>query len=174
MRSYATFRAPLRLLAPAALLVLAACSPTPIYKVAPTTLTVPPQQVAEAPERYSNAEVLWGGRIITVNNYPDHSEIEVLAYPLDRSQRPLGAQPASGRFLAVMPGYVERFDYPEGHFMTLVGRLSGTRAGKVGDHDYLFPLVQVGQSHVWTPEELESRHPDVHFGIGIGVIKGWH
>jgi len=158
----------LRLAAIAALLGLSACAPAPIYK-STGTVAAAPFNVAEAPERYSNAPVIWGGRVVAVNNLPDHSEIEVLAYPLDGSQRPKANDSGLGRFIATMPGYVESMDYPAGALVTVDGQISGSRAGKVGEAPYVFPLVKVNQSHVWTASELNSGKNNVHFGVGVGV-----
>ncbi|MEV8522327.1 Slp family lipoprotein [Dyella marensis] len=158
----------LRLAAIAALLGLSACAPAPIYK-STGTVAAAPFNVAEAPERYSNAPVIWGGRVVAVNNLPDHSEIEVLAYPLDGSQRPKANDSGLGRFIATMPGYVESMDYPAGALVTVDGQISGSRAGKVGEAPYVFPLVKVNQSHVWTTSELNSGKNNVHFGVGVGV-----
>ncbi len=159
----------IRLVLPAALLVLAACAPAPIYKTSVNAVIATPAQVAQTPERYSGNDVVWGGRIVHVTNFADHSEIELLAYPLDSSQRPRANDSGSGRFIAVRRGYVEPLDYPAGALMTVDGRLNGTRAGKVGDADYLFPLVDVRQSHVWTAEEIGRGRSNVHFGLGVGV-----
>ena len=148
--------------------LLAGCAPAPIYKADASTVTVAPSTVAAAPGTYTGREVIWGGRIVGVHNFPDHSEIEVLGYPLDSSQRPQLDQTAGGRFIALMPGYVESMDYPDGAPMTLRGRIEGTRTGKVGEADYVFPQVAVEQSHRWTPEEMTKPH--VSFGVGVGVI----
>ncbi|TCV94703.1 outer membrane lipoprotein [Luteibacter rhizovicinus] len=156
---------------PACALALAACAPTPIYKATPNTVAVPPQQVARTPERYGSSDVIWGGRIVQVRNFPDHSEVEVLAYPLDGSQRPQANDVGSGRFIAVMPGYVESFDYPAGGLVTIAGRLGGTRSANVGEAPYVYPLVTVNQSHVWTANELSSGRSNVSFGVGVGVIR---
>ena len=152
----------------AAFALLTACAPAPIYKADASIVTAAPSAVTAAPERYTGREVIWGGRIVGVHNFPDHSEIEVLGYPLDSSQRPQLDQTAGGRFIALMPGYVESMDYPAGAPMTLQGRVQGTRTGKVGEADYAFPLVRVEQSHRWTPEEMTKPH--VSFGVGVGVI----
>jgi len=157
-----------RAVLPAALLGLAACAPAPIYK-STGTIAAAPFNVAEAPERYSNADVVWGGRIVSVRTLADRSEIEVLAYPLDGSQRPKAGDSGIGRFIAVMPGFVEPLNYPDGALMTVQGRLTGNRAGKVGEANYVFPLVGVGQSHVWTASEMNSGKNNVHFGVGLGV-----
>lgn len=163
------FRPLSRLLAPLILLALAACAPAPIYKTSPDLVAAVPFQVASTPERYANGHVIWGGHIVAVHNLADRSEIEVLAFPLDSSQRPKVGDSGNGRFIAVMHGFVEPMDYPEGSLMTLTGTLAGTRAGKVGEADYVFPLVQVDQAHRWTRQELESGRSNVHFGIGVGV-----
>lgn len=160
---------PLRLALPVSLLGLAACAPAPIYKATPATIVATPAQVAQTPERYASAQVIWGGRVVGVKNFADHSEIEVLAYPLDSSQRPKFGAGGSGRFIATAKGYLEPMNYPEGAPITVEGQLAGTRGGKVGQADYLFPLVQITQSHVWTAEEMRGGHPNVHFGVGLGV-----
>lgn len=162
-----------RLALPASLLALAlvACAPAPIYKPTPNNVSVPPSQVAREPERYGSADVIWGGRIVQVRNYADHSEVEVLAYALDGSQRPKADDTGAGRFVASMPGYVESLDYRNGGLITVAGRLNGTRTGNVGQASYTFPLVAVNQSHVWTAKEMQGGHPNVSFGVGVGVIR---
>ena len=158
-----------RLLAPLSLLALAACAPAPIYKPSADAVAAPPFVVARAPERFSQGSVIWGGRVVAVNNLADRSEIEILAFPLDKSQRPRVGDSGNGRFIAQMSGFVEPMDYPEGSFVTLTGTLVGSRAGKVGDADYVFPLVRVNQAHRWTPEEMQAGRNNVHFGVGVGV-----
>jgi outer membrane lipoprotein len=157
----------IRLAVPATLLVLSACAPAPIYKPTAANVVVAPGQVAQAPEQYSGHDVIWGGRIVQVNNLADHSEIEILAYPLDSSQRPKLSGNGDGRFIATMPGYVESIDYPPGAPITVAGHLSGNRAGQVGEASYVFPLVGVTQSHIWSAAEMQGGK--VNFGVGVGV-----
>ena len=157
------------LAAPLLALALAACAPAPIYKNVPNAVVAVPSQVAQSPEHFAGNEVIWGGRIVQVQNFADHSEVELLAYPLDSSQRPKANDSGNGRFIAVMPGYVEPLSYPPGALMTVNGKLNGSRAGKVGEADYVFPLVVAVQSHVWTPAEMEKGRNNIHFGVGVGV-----
>lgn len=157
------------LLAPLATLMLAACAPAPIYQVPAGAVAATPMQVAQTPENYAHGQVIWGGTVVSVTNFPDHTEIEVLARPLDGSQRPrLNATP-NGRFIALLSGYVEPLNYPRGAPVTISGTLDGSRAGKVGEADYVFPLVKVVQSHRWTADEMAQGHSNVHFGLGVGV-----
>lgn len=158
-----------QLFLPASLLLLAACAPAPIYKNTAGAVVATPQQVAQAPERFSNGSVIWGGRIVQVNNFSDHSEVELLAYPLDSSQRPKANDSGNGRFIAVMQGYVEPIDYPPGALITVSGQLNGSRAGKVGQANYVFPLIRVAQAHVWTAAEMGKGRNNFRFGLGVGV-----
>lgn len=157
---------------PMSALALAACAPAPIYKATPGTLAVLPSQVAASPGPYGNGNVIWGGSVIAVRNFPDHSEIEILAFPLDASQRPLVNAHGAGRFIALFPGYVEPFNYPGGALVTVSGQLNGSRSGMVDQAAYVYPLVNVAQSHVWTPAEMRQGHPNIQFGVGVGV--GFH
>ena len=162
-------RSLLRLPALLVLLTVAACAPAPIYKTTPQAVAATPQQVAQTPERFAGGDVIWGGRIVQVVNLADHSEIELLAYPLDSSQRPKANDSGNGRFIALLPGYAEPLDYPAGAMMTVSGKLNGSRAGKVGEADDVFPLISAAQSHVWTAEEMRKGRSNIRFGVGLGV-----
>lgn len=152
------------------LLLLGGCAPAPIYKPAAGTVQVPPSQVARTPEDYAGQQVIWGGRVVQVANFSDHSEIQVLSYPLDRSQRPrIGDNNGNGRFIVSIPGYVEPLNYPAGSLLTASGTLKGVRSGKVGSAAYVFPIVQSGRIHRWTAEEMRQGHPHFNFGLGVGV-----
>lgn len=156
-------------LAPLLAFALTACAPAPIYKNTANAVAATPAQIAQSPERYAGNVVIWGGRVVNVKNFTDHSEIEMLAYPLDASQRPKANDTGSGRFIVVMPGYAEPLSYPPGALMTVSGTLNGSRSGKVGEANYVFPLVSATQSHVWTADEMRKGHNNVRFGVGLGV-----
>ncbi|HXE65877.1 MAG TPA: Slp family lipoprotein [Rhodanobacteraceae bacterium] len=153
-------------------MAIAACAPAPIYKTSPSSVNATPQQVATSPANFQSLQVVWGGSVISVHNLADHSEIEVLAYPLDSSQRPRLKEPATGRFIAIVPGFVEPMNYPPGSLVTLHGTLDGARSGEVGNAGYTYALVNSDAMHRWTPEEMRQGHPNVSFGVGVGV--GFH
>lgn len=148
---------------------LAACAPAPLYKTGTAQVNATPQQVATSPANFKGSQVVWGGSVISVKNLADHSEVEILAYPLDASQRPRLKEPAIGRFIALVPGFVEPMNYPQGALVTLRGTLDGARAGEVGQAGYAFALVRSEAMHRWTPEEMRQGHPNISFGVGVGV-----
>lgn len=148
---------------------IAACAPAPIYRTGPSSVTATPEQVATSPQNFQGLEVVWGGTVVSVQNRPDHSDIEILAYPLDSSQRPRLKQPALGRFVAIVAGFVDPLNFPAGAPVTLRGTLDGARGGMVGDANVTFPLVRSDAIHRWTAEEMRAGHPNVNFGIGVGI-----
>ncbi|HET7843214.1 MAG TPA: Slp family lipoprotein [Xanthomonadales bacterium] len=157
-----------RALALAALASLAGCTTTPPIDATNARLDWSPIDAAQAP-RSAGQEVVWGGMIVAVENLRDASEVEVLAYPLDAKQRPLLKQPTMGRFIAVLPGYVERFDFPEGRFVTLRGSVSGTREALIDERPYLYPVVATETVHLW-PENFQNAGPRFSIGVGVGVV----
>lgn len=153
--------------------VIAACAPAPIYKTGPEMVNATPDQIAGSPNNFPQAQVIWGGEVIGVQNLADQTRIEVLAYPLDASQRPRLKEPATGRFLAEVPGFLEPMNFPRGALITVRGQFTGTQAEPVGHARYTYPVVAVrnGDFHRWTPEEMRQGHPNISFGVGVGVIR---
>lgn len=148
----------------------AACAPAPLYRPDPASVTATPEQVASSPANFRDLQVVWGGRVVWVHNFADHSELEILAYPLDGSQRPRLGKPALGRFIVLVRGFVEPLNYPEGSLVTVQGTLGGARQGKVGAAAYTFALVHEDAMHRWTAEEMRAGHPNVSFGVGVGGV----
>jgi outer membrane lipoprotein len=152
-------------------LALVACTPPPVLKPKETPQNIAPDMAAAAPALYRGAEILWGGRIVEVRNRADASEIVIVAYPLDSGQRPRSKEPSQGRFIAVLEGYVESYDYPHDRFLTLSGKVDGSLAEDVDEQPYVYTIVRAEGLHLW-PVGFEKSAPDVHFSIGVsGAIR---
>jgi outer membrane lipoprotein len=147
-------------------LSLAGCVTAPAFETVPTQSAPAAYRVAENPEQFLDQPVLWGGMIMEVHNYERHSEIELLAYPLDDKQRPRLELADEGRFIAVLPGYVEARDYPLGRFVSLIGHVTGDRRGTLRNAEYVWPEVDVERMFLW-PRDF--REPKARFSVGVGV-----
>lgn len=150
-----------------ATLLLGGCA-TPI-DIGGADSTLTPRQAATdtpVPQR----TVAWGGAIVAARNLREHTEIEVLAYPLDYRHQPNIAAKPTGRFIAIHPGYLETVDYAPGRLITLVGFVTGTRDGEVGEARYVYPLVAIGRLYLW-PRTAAASEPQVHIGIGVGISR---
>ncbi len=159
---------------PACLLLcgmLAACASGPIkleqpassISVAQVRATIEADDAAPTPPQ---TQVLWGGTVLSVANLADSTQVEILAYPLDRRQRPMTGRTAQGRFVASYEGFVEPLDFPPGRIVTLFGTLTDPVRGVIGEVDYVYPSINVNESHLWSAQELAPRSR-VSFGIGI-------
>jgi outer membrane lipoprotein len=179
-------------LASSLVLALASCAAPPALKPSGTPVDVAPNRVAAMEDRYRDAEVVWGGRIVGVRNLADTTEIVIEGYPLDASQRPQLRKDSDGRFVAEMPGYVESHDFPQGRFVSFVGRVNGTVADPAGAQQQPpmlpyqaqeniltplqaqanpLPLLIVSSSHLWPPD-YANPGPEMHFSIGVsGAIR---
>ena len=110
--------------------------------------------------------VAWGGLIVSTSTLEKETQLEVLAYPLDGSGRPLPEGPPSVRFLAVKGGFLETAVYAPGRFVTVAGPVAAPRPGRIGERAVTDPVVTVEQLHLW-PRAGEGGGSSVHFGIGV-------
>jgi outer membrane lipoprotein len=147
------------------MLALAACA-APVFKDA-APVAVSPAEVAIGPASHQGADVVWGGKILDVRNLADETEIQVVAYPLDRAQRPQQSAPAQGRFIVLVAGFAEPLDYPPGRFVTVRGRVDGTRMRRIDDADREYPALRRDALHLW-PVNFPRERSRVSFGVGVG------
>lgn len=139
-----------------------------MFKDVPPAVATPIEVAAE-PERYHEADVVWGGKILGVRNRAETTEVEIVAYPLDRAQRPDPGAQTLGRFVISLPGFVEPLDYPPGRYLTLHGRVTGTDVAQIDEHDVVRPIVGNATVHLW-PVNFPYDGSHWSFGIGVGVV----
>lgn len=151
-------------------LLLGACATTPTFDTQGADKTLVPAEAVQQASLAGHA-VAWGGVIIQSTNLQDRTRLEILAYPLDSTNRPNTNASPTGRFLAERPGYLETVNYAPGRLVTVVGPLEGTRAGRIGETEYAYPVVEAQRMQLWRPAaEYYNSEPQVHFGIGVGVL----
>jgi len=150
-----------------AILTLTACATLPSPIDEPAAGTRPDVATArENPEQTRGEVVRWGGTIAGVENQPQVTLIEVVARELDRGGRPRATDISEGRFLAVIPGFLDPAIYQRGRQLTVVGELHGIRHREVGDLEYPYPEVRVTGHHLWEPRPeppAMGRYPGPYF-----------
>ena len=161
---------PLRLpLLSLVLLLLNACASGPGFDTAKVDLAVTPRSaVAEIPAT-SDQTILWGGVILNTRNQESLTRLEILAYPLNRKQMPLRNRDPLGRFILENKNFLEPTSYAEGRMVTVVGKVARSEAGKVGGTDYVYPVIDVSELHLWSLDSEQSGLSNIHFGIGVGI-----
>lgn len=147
-------------------MVLLACSTPAKFASNNIDLRITPQQAVAESAILQNAQVLWGGVIISTVNLKDVTQFEILAYPLTSEQRPDINQSPTGRFLALQEGYLEITDYAPGRLMTVSGTLQGQRSGHIGESEYIYPVLNINQLYLWG-KRVPRNESQFHFGLGV-------
>jgi len=140
------------------------------YDIGSADPRVTPRDAAQNVPGMLNHNVAWGGIIAATKNLPDKTELEVVGYPLDSTNRPNNDAAPSGRFFAIHPGYLEAADYAPGRLITVVGIVTATRTGLVGEAIYVYPIIAADRLQLWPKSSDGRSDSSIHFGIGIGII----
>jgi outer membrane lipoprotein len=121
-------------------------------------------QLRAAPEAYRDRTMIVGGDILRTSQAQEGTLLEVLHKPLDAADRPLLTDHSAGRFLVYCDTYLDPAIYAPGRTVTVAGRVLGTRTDKVGDIDYVYPLLACLQLYLW-PQPVYVYEPYPY---------GWH
>jgi outer membrane lipoprotein len=152
------------------LAVLGGCATAPL-DIGAADRHVTPRAATENVAAVRDRTVAWGGVIVVTKNLKDSTQIEIVSYPLDDSNRPRTDATPTGRFLAMQSGYLETADYAPGRIVTVVGKVTETRTGTVGEAPYVYPVVAATNVHLWPRPRTERPDTTFHFGIGVGIIR---
>jgi outer membrane lipoprotein len=155
------------------LLLLGACASGPTFNTGGVDYSLTPRHVAARPQVATGKSVQWGGVILSNTNLKDSTQVEVLAYTLDANARPLSDSNPLGRFIFEQTGYLEPATYAEGRQITVVGTVTGTRPGQVGESDYNYPIITTRQLYLWPPGQgRDGVSVGGYIGVGSGGSRG--
>ncbi|MDA8363770.1 MAG: Slp family lipoprotein [Gammaproteobacteria bacterium] len=152
-------------------ILLAGCATRPPFELAGVDTALTPAQAAADIGAVRSRRVEWGGVIVAAKNLADRTNLEVLAYPLDRSARPERRKSPLGRFILQQRGYLETIDYAPGRLITAVGTVVAAQEGHVGKAPYRFAVLNAEQLHLWPKRDRVGSKPSVQFGVGIGYFR---
>ncbi|MDF7680917.1 Slp family lipoprotein [Enterobacteriaceae bacterium ESL0689] len=119
--------------------VIKGSSPTPQQDLA---------QVMADPSRYTGTESRFGGRVVSVQNLPGETRLEIATLPLDSGARPVLNVPSRGRIMADVHGFLEPVDF-NGQLVTVVGPINGVVTGTIGHTPYSFILINATGYKRW-------------------------
>jgi outer membrane lipoprotein len=121
-------------------------------------------EVRTDPGAHTGARVRWGGTISEVSNLQDHTIITIVARPLTRQGEPLSDAAALGRFLGEVDRFLDPEEYKPGRRVTVVGRFTEIRPGKIDQYVYDYPVVGVQDLYKW-PEYVrrDPYYPWPHY-----------
>lgn len=148
--------------------LLVSCATTPDFDTSQVDRSITPSSAINEIKTTLGKSILWGGTILETRNLKGSTQIEILAYPLSSSHRPLLDKKPLGRFIIKQSGYLEASNYAAGKQLSVLGKISGNQSGKIGESRYSYPVINAEGLHLWTAESGKSK-TSFHFGIGIGL-----
>lgn len=146
--------------------LLAGCASSPFSgheEVAP----LGPAHALESADSFG-ARVVWGGRIVAVDNFSDHTEIVVASFPLDRSDRPRLDRDPGVRFVLIADGFLDPMQYAPGRFISALGVVDGLIDRAIGEYLYQHPSLLAEDIHLW-PADPARWQPRTSFSVGVGI-----
>ncbi|NQZ85983.1 MAG: Slp family lipoprotein [Colwellia sp.] len=91
----------------------------------------------------------WGGVIAKVTNNANNSMLEVVHFSLKSSARPKQGDETQGRFRVYIAGLLDPVIYKEGRSITALGTVTSSENGKIGEHEYNYPVLKASYIHLW-------------------------
>jgi outer membrane lipoprotein len=134
------------LLLSASAILLCACSSIPKKLQLPEDTNLVGLSAQQSNEGY-NAR--WGGVIAEVKNNADNTMIEVVSFKLTSSARPKPSTETKGRFRLYYDGLLDPVIYQKGRSITAIGKVQKAEEGKIGEHQYRFPVLKASHVHLW-------------------------
>ncbi|MGA9340965.1 MAG: Slp family lipoprotein [Rhodanobacteraceae bacterium] len=116
---------------------------------------VSPGEIAKA--NSTGQVVRWGGDIITVKPKADETCFEILDRDLNAIARPSRRDTSHGRFIACRSGFYDPEIFKAGREATVVGHVTGTQTGRVGEYDYTYPVVAADAIYLWPEQPVYPR-----------------
>ncbi|MGV6817526.1 MAG: Slp family lipoprotein [Thiotrichales bacterium] len=111
------------------------------------------------PEQSIGKWVRWGGTIVQVTNLEAVTEVELVIRPLESDLSPAEGDVSYGRAIARIKAFLDPEVYARGRELTIRGRIAAWRDGKIGDHPYRFPLIEVESYHLWPADSGVRQLP---------------
>lgn len=121
------------------------------------------EQVRGHVQQYIGTQVRWGGSIVSVENRPAQTVLEIVARPLQDYGRPSEEGESEGRFLARYDGFRDPTIYKKGRSITVVGTIAGEEQRLIDKYAYVFPVVAVEHYYLWEPLPQVPPYPPPYF-----------
>lgn len=119
--------------------------------------------VRKLPAAYSQSEILWGGTIEKIEHRGDVTWVEVVERPLDNYGHPDLSEPSGGRFIAVVPEFLDPVDFRMGMPFAVDGLIEGIHIRSIGEIPYDFPKVLVSDYQLWLPDTHTAARTYRHY-----------
>ncbi len=137
-----------------AVLILNACTTSLPQSIRQAPANNPTLEQIHAQEPgESGIPVRWGGSLLESINREKTTELIILYAPLSGGGQPMDTENRSGRFIAIVPGFLEPSVYAKQRKITVFGNWQRMETRKIGNYDYSYPVVEVQDHHLWPQQK---------------------
>ena len=126
---------------------------TPSHFRKSSNSTGPFWQIYQDSNQYIGKDILVGGVIAEIRNYPQKTEIEIMQKPLDNNDIPMKSAYSGNKFLAHYDGYLDRLLFAPGRLMTIAGTVAEKRVKKEYGRSVIYPVINIQFYRLWPPQE---------------------
>jgi len=123
-------------------------------------------EIKQNPASYRGNLFVFGGIIVSTTAVERGSLIEALYAPVDSRGYLKNVQDTGDRYLAIYPkdyGFLDPMIFREGREITMAGEFIGLQTGKIDEMDYIFPVFQIEEVHLWRGTSKEDPHTSDSF-----------
>ncbi|MGY6587596.1 MAG: Slp family lipoprotein [Wenzhouxiangella sp.] len=149
-------------------LALSGCANSPLDRGGEDIAAIGPAHVLAGEDR-GGERVIWGGQIAEVNPGDGYTELRIISYPLDRSDRPRWREQPGVTFVVRQPGFLEPVLYAPGRFISVLGNNQGLVERQRDDALMALPLLMAENLHLWPVDPRTWQDSPVRIGIGVGI-----
>lgn len=146
----------------------------PFEKVSNSIVTVGPDAEGTSTQVDTGKKARWGGKIVSVVNKKDVSEIEVVFFPENKYGKPITSMPSVGRFKAVVEGFVDPLVFEQGRLITVVGEVGDGQTGIIGEQAYLYPTLNAMGYYMWKESTNINVELDTFGFMPFGYRSGFN
>jgi outer membrane lipoprotein len=118
-------------------------------------------EIKQNPSLNQGQLFIFGGVIARTTATKEGSIIEGIYVPVNSRGYLKNLYGGNGRFLAIYRGreFLDPLIFSEKREITLAAEFLGTRNGKIGELDYIFPFFEIKEVYLWE----EIRHRDYYY-----------
>lgn len=130
------------------------------------------QDINQDVSRFNGQEVRLGGKVLNVVNSQNETSFEIAVLPLDDNARPELGTAFQGRIIVKANKFIDPLIL-EDHLITVLGTVTGTTNGKVGNADYRYLTLSLLGYQVWQVRDniMPVSYPPYGF---YGPNPYWH
>jgi len=138
------------------------------------------KEIRKDPEKFIGERVLLGGEIISSRNTTQGTLLYVLQKELDYRDKPRKDDRSDGRFMVQDPRFLDPEIYGSRRLVTVAGRVMGKQVRKIGDLDYVHPVIHAEEIHLWRGEPERREYyfypqPMWYFwGVSDSAFPPWY